>query len=334
VLRRPKPQKLNKIALSFSVSLSFMKEIQRINLPIANTKLLIRTACVLLFWLPAVFPITYAQAQEFPYVGVAVGQDINVRSGQSKNFEAVAQLKEGEKVVVVGKEYSWYEIKLPVQAKSYVSADFILQMRDHVGRVTGDRVNIRSRKDLGATILGRLNKNDLVRIRSTSDQWIEIEPIEQSFGWVHEDFIAFYSKDLPPARVVELPTRNIYKRKRREQRQKAQEIKVETITHIVKAKAPKLPPKPPEAKKEPEPKAEQKKFIKITGVIRPLGDRSITQNIRHQVKAEDDQTYYLKGYRSIIDTFLNYKVHIEAELLSDIQAPAPVVLVRKIELIL
>jgi len=254
--------------------------------------------------------------EEFPFSGRILSSDVNVRAGQSKNFEELGQLQQDETVIVVGKNFSWYKILLPPNAQSYIFAKFVEPLGDGIGMITASQLNIRARPDVQSSVLGRVNKGMLVRLLEPSEDWYRIEPVDQSFGWVFEDYIAFHSRQVPPPRVVTPPVRNVYKRKRMEQEQQARAPTPE----------PQIGTTPPTT---PEPE-----FVTATGVIAGLGNQGVTENVRHQLVVDGKPAYYLKGYRKIMDGFLNYKVNIEGEILPDIQAPYPVVLVTKIRLIL
>src|SRR3989338_1709375 len=85
-----------------------------------------------------------AAQEQFPYVGQVSGEGVNIRAGQSANFEKVGRLKSGDQVVVLEKSYSWYKIKLPIDAKSYITARYIKELDDQTGEVANDRVNVRA----------------------------------------------------------------------------------------------------------------------------------------------------------------------------------------------
>jgi len=276
-----------------------------------------RSALIILALLVCLIPPAAAQ-EEFPFSGKITAGDVNVRAGQSKNFEELGRLEQDETVIVVGKSFSWYKILLPDHSKSYVFAKFVEPLGDGIGMVTATNLNIRARGDVQSSVIGRLNKGAMVRIVERSDDWVRIAPVDQSFGWVLEDFVKFSSLSVPPPRVVTPPVRNVYKRKRMQEQQQA-------------AVARPAEPKTPAA---PTPAPVRSKSVAATGVITALGGQSVTQDIRHQLVVDGKPVYCLKGYRKVMDGFLNYKASIEGELLPDIRAPHPVVLVTKIRLIL
>jgi len=62
-----------------------------------------------LMLLPAAAAIP-AAAQEMPFVGVVVGDNVNIRAGASVNYYAVGQLNKGDLVRVHENLYGWYVI--------------------------------------------------------------------------------------------------------------------------------------------------------------------------------------------------------------------------------
>ena len=260
-------------------------------------------------------------AQEtFPFVAAIKAKNVNVRSGPSKNFEKVAELKQGEGVVIVAKSYSWYEIKLPYFAKSFISKQYIQMLGGGIGRVTGNRVNIRAGADVKCSVLGQAKKDEWVKVVGTKGEWFQIEPIDQSYGYVLAEFCEFRSEKVPPPRVVPPPTRNRYELKRRQDEEEQRRNALESRA------APELDLKKPE----------KKPIIryKMVGVIEAMGQEAISGDIRHKLLVGGQTKCYLRGYRGIIDSFLNLRVMIEGEMQKDIEAAYPVMMVTKINLIL
>jgi SH3-like domain-containing protein len=149
------------------------------------------------------FGCSNAEAQEvFPFVAKIKVKTANLRAGQNTNFELLGQLKEGDEIVVLGESFDWRKVKLPVDAKAYVNAGFVKDLGKGVGEVSGNRLNIRAAALVSASIIGQLKKGELIRILEKKDDWYRIEPPEESFGWVLNEFLEKTSKDIPAARSV------------------------------------------------------------------------------------------------------------------------------------
>lgn len=241
-----------------------------------------------------------AAEETFPFQGQIVSDNVNVRAGQSANFEKVARLNAGDKVVVVEKNFSWYKVKLPAGAQCYVHSKYVKDLGDSVGEITVNRLNARAGADPKFSSLGQLSQGALVKIAAKEGDWYRIEPVEGMYGWVSEEFVKFASRDVPAAMAVERPIRNIYK--------KQQVARAESM----RAGA----------------------SVNIQGVMEDLGDKAVSENVRHRLSADDKKVYFLKGYRRVLDNFLNAKVRIEGKVQDDPQADQPVILVTKVNLVL
>lgn len=259
---------------------------------------------VLLFGALLAFP-SYAHSQDFPFVGEITQDQVNVRAGQSENFERLGRVALGERVVVLAKEYSWYKIKLPVQCESYVNMKFITMIDQGLGKVSGEHVNIRARADIASAVIGQVNKGDLIRVVETQKDWHKIEPPDSVNGWLLTKFVKFQSKDIPEARKVELPSKNIYRKK-----------------------------KTAPDENSPAKETEHIEIFSAQGLLVDSGEKSPAQDICHRLVVDEHTGYYLQGYRWILDGFLDQKVRIQGTIQPQIKAPYPVVLVTKIELVL
>lgn len=246
----------------------------------------------------------FAAEETFPYSGEVTGSDINIRAGQNENFEIIGRAQKGDSVVVMEQSYGWRKIKLPADAKVYVNAGFVKMLDDGVAEVTGSKLNVRAAPGINAAVVAKLSKGELVKILETVKDWYRIEPPDQSYGWVPQEYLAYKSKDLPPARIVQPSSRNIYKKQ-----------------HTAQA--------------QPTPASSD--LVTATGIVDDLpGDKVISPELRHQLTVDGKPAYVLQGYRHVLDGFLHQKVKIEARIQpsSGRSASGPVVLVTRITLVL
>ena len=245
----------------------------------------------------------------FPFTGVINTNKVNVRAGQDNNFESLGVLNKGDSVVVAGKSFSWYQIKLPEQAKCYVNRKLVHFLRDEIGEINANRVNIRARADLNSAVIGQLNKMTKVKLVETLDDWYRIAPVEGLHGWVLADFIDFHSQEVGPPVTVQLPTKNVYEIKRQEEEKRKAE----------------------EARKKSE---EEQRKVSLRGMVALSAVSAGSENIRHEITTDDGKTFYLMGYRSVLDGFLNHRVQIEGLPQDEADLDLPVLLVTRIQLVL
>jgi SH3-like domain-containing protein len=151
----------------------------------------------------------YADVQGFPFVAEVNQDNVNIRAGQSENFERIYRLNKGDSVVVTGKEYSWYKVKLPQDVKLYVSSKYVTLLDDFNGEITGDKVNVRSGPSVEKTIMAQLKAGDKVAIVEKGTEWHTLKSIDGASGWVNEKFIVYVTNDFSSYREVPAPSHDL-----------------------------------------------------------------------------------------------------------------------------
>jgi len=266
-----------------------------------------RSLYLILFLFLSVHPLEAAPAFT-PFLAEAIVDSVNVRAGQSKNFERICQLDKGEEIVVLDKEYSWFKVQLPSKAKVFISDKYLLKRRSDQGQVTANNVNLRAGADINYSIVGQAQDGQLVVIKEHKDGWYAVEPIPGNFGWVSEELLRFKSAALPEVTLVEqapAPT-----------------------TPSDGAKAPEAGTKPP----APEAAAAASKVV--TGVLSAQRDPK-REGVYYKID-DNGRTYYIKGHNFSLDNFLGFKVRAEGtmEQPSFDNSGSPLLKLTKIQLIL
>ena len=249
---------------------------------------------------------THAQQEFFPFLAEVTGANVNVRAGQSRNFEKLSRLKKGDKVVVIDKSYSWYKIQLPLTANSFVSDKYILLEGRYAGMITADRVNIRAGSGINYSIIGQLSQGAKVKVLETTDGWVKIEPVPESYGWIKEDFLTFKSKDITHSQMSVT-----------DMKKEAISLELDPVDELL----------PKDISKS--------QMVSAVGYLTPYEHRT-DDEIYYRLKSNGKLTYFLKGLRYALDEFRGFKVQIEGIVQSS-QAQdeeSLVVEVSKIELIL
>ena len=160
---------------------------------IRNFTLILFTAGI--SFLNPVMLIAQLQAKEelsVSFVGICTGNKVNVRAGADINYEVITQINKNDKIVVLGKSYKWYKIKIPQGTDCFVHKDYI-QSKGNLKKIKGDHINIRSGPDIKHSVLGQLNNNDPVKIKTQEGDWYRIAAPKEFFAWVYSDFIKYYS---------------------------------------------------------------------------------------------------------------------------------------------
>jgi len=147
----------------------------------------------------------------FPYMAEITGENVYVRSGPGTNFYDCGKLNQGDKVKVIGKQFSWARIVPPPGSFSWISIQYVSidPANPTVGTVTGDRVRVYAGSDhvepLHSTYLqGKLDRGDKVKLLGEQkDDYYKIAPLSFAYLWVSINF----TKPLPAEPVkADAPT--------------------------------------------------------------------------------------------------------------------------------
>lgn len=251
---------------------------------------------------------SFAQQEVFPFLAEIIEDNVNVRAGQNKNFERLCQLNKGEEVIVVGKNYSWYKIKLPSRAQSFIHSEFVRLIDERHGEIIGNRVNIRAADGINHSVLGQLVKGDFVHILETKADWYKIVPIEESFGWINDGLIVFKSKNIPDQQAQQIV------HQQEKDSIKDLPLKESVVQEIIV------------------------KEIYTVSVEGDLNEDSVyaQDDVYYRFVANDQKIYYLKGFKQALDQFHGFKLRVEGSIDPALQGQHvyPTIIVSKVSLIL
>ncbi len=269
----------------------------------------------------------HAAEEHFPFLAEVSSPSVNIRAGQHLNFEKLGRLTKGQQVIVVGKEYSWYKIKLPGDAQSYISQDFVQLINPDTGLVKSDRVNIRAGAGASFTVLGQLKKGTTVKILEKLNRWYRIEAVEGTRGWISQQYLSFKSNQIPSRVPLIHDTQDTAQKQiPSPSGQSPSPIPVPTaeIKEIKSTEAVSV-------QKAPGP-------VSVIGRVENINEGGFSDDIRHKLIVDDHMIYYLKGYKNVIDEFVSYQVQVEGNIQQEKYlrhpSPYPVIVVFKINLVL
>ncbi len=139
----------------------------------------------------------------FPFTGVSLADNLNIRSGSNRNFPSIYKLKKDSKVIVKAEQYGWYKVNIPQDAIVYVARQYV-QQKGISGFITNDNINIRIKPSGDSDVVGMLKKGDVVSIvlGQSSRHYIAIRPTLDTCGWVVKDYIKFESSYVIPKPIA------------------------------------------------------------------------------------------------------------------------------------
>lgn len=293
----------------------------------------------------------YADEEFTPFVAESTGGQVNVRAGQSSNFEQLCQLDKGEEVVVIDKEFSWFKIQLPLSAKSYVSKDYVKYLGQNAGGVTANQVNIRAGPGIHNTVIGQLSKGEQIYILEEFEQWHRIEPIAECYGWVSEKYLKFKSKDTSELLTTRIPKVLIEEKIQTQELVAEEESGEEAVQEIVKITIEdtdsvddyvELPQNDEvedvhygkKAVQNPV-KVVKRGIISVVGYVEPHED-SEGDGVYYKIVSNGKPACFVQGVNHMLGRFVHHQVTVDGTVNQKLQDryPSPVISVVKVRLML
>lgn len=141
---------------------------------------------------------TLAQENFSPFQGEINSHDINIRSDSTVSAPIICSANKGSLVEVISEFYEWYKIRLPKFSPSYIKKSLVecigykepQKLNDcQNGKILKNRANVRLSPDETSPVLGQIDKDEIINIIQEKADWYKIEPIQNSFGWIHKKFV-------------------------------------------------------------------------------------------------------------------------------------------------
>lgn len=220
-----------------------------------------------------------------PFVGVITEDNVNIRAGQSSNFEKLTSLDKDAPVLVLDKSYSWYKIKLPKQSSNFISSKYLNFIDSKIAEVTANKVNVRARPTDKSSVLGQVNKGDKLDVIQISKDWVEIKAISNSYGWVSEEFIKFVTKDLS---VLDQKKEEVVLNKKVEPSIIEKNEPIVTQETIIKK-------------------------VKINGLL-VFDKNAVDQNKLYRLEAANKTSIFLIAPAYVLNDFIDYQIEVEGTL--------------------
>lgn len=129
----------------------------------------------------------------FPWEGEITASNVYVRSGAGSNWYPTTKLNNGDRVVVLGEKFGWYQVAPVPGSFSYVDAAMVDRAAGaKKGTIKQDKVYIRagsaleSRKNATQVVL---NKGDSVEIQGEADGFLKIAPPPGATLFVSKQYV-------------------------------------------------------------------------------------------------------------------------------------------------
>ncbi len=129
----------------------------------------------------------------FPWEGEVTASNVYVRSGAGSNWYPTTKLNNGDRVVVLGEKFGWYQVAPVPGSFSYVDAAMVDRAAGaKKGTIKQDKVYIRagssleSRKNATQVVL---NKGDTVEIQGEADGFLKIAPPSGAMLYISKQYV-------------------------------------------------------------------------------------------------------------------------------------------------
>ncbi len=254
---------------------------------------------LIFFGFSAIIAQANPKDSRYPFIGQIKAKRVNIRSGPHINFEILGKTKKGDKVTIVGKRQGWYKVRLPKTIPVYVHYELVQRRTEPAGIVKGSRVNARAKPNIKATLVGQLNKGEIVTIRGLKNEWLEITPTANCSAWISTDFIDY----VKPGLAKEPEPRKIVIPKHKKKTSKCRDC----------------------AKKKDSPLAK--------GIVEDSGRLINKRSLAKLIDDKGNIKYFLDAEKKLLDTYGNSRVAIWGEVVKDKNYSAPIIKVHKIILI-
>jgi len=147
----------------------------------------------------------------------ATGTNVNVRSGPSTSFSVIQQIQPGTKYPVVDQEGDWVKIQLTGDKFGWV-ANWLLAIsedsptestlnKDYV-RINVDKLNVRSGPSTDYSIIGSLQRDELVKVIAVEQGWYKIN-FNEEIGYIAGEFVSEAAIENQPTVVILNPGTNL-----------------------------------------------------------------------------------------------------------------------------
>ena len=155
-------------------------------------------ALIIISSLTSMIPLGASAASNIAYGAATIDTPIlRLRSGPSTDSAVVTRLSEGDIVVILQRTNSdWYYVNFHGTV-GYVSTTFLRDVLsaenfNAQGRVTGDRVNIRTRPNTSSDIMGVYPKDTVMTVIGINDGWYKVQHDGRT-GYVRSDYMVIIS---------------------------------------------------------------------------------------------------------------------------------------------
>lgn len=259
-----------------------------------------------------------ARCEFEPFRGEVNTASIHIRTDSTVNSEIICKALKKQPLDVIGESFEWYKIKIPFCGVSFIRKDLIRLTGEKTGEVTVDLANIRLRPSESSPVIGKAVRGEMIEIIKETKGWYKIQPVEESFGWIHKKFV----HRTTPEKLSEPPVESSSS----PEQENGQENNISLPEERVQAEVSAVIP---DAAGIDESKQEE---LAVEGIVKTYGN-VFNRKATHKLITKNKKTYLLKYNRVILNTVTFHTIRAYGTLIPSGKHKYPVLEVKKIEII-
>lgn len=141
-----------------------------------------RTVAIVLLFIVLVSAVPFRAAAlsgvKTTHIGIVKASKLNLRSEPSSNSKIITQAPKADYVVITGKVGEWYRVNYNLVSgymhQAYLNVYTVKNIELGYGRITGNKVNLRSGPGTTYSVASQANTNDTAYIIGLNNQWYKV----------------------------------------------------------------------------------------------------------------------------------------------------------------
>ena len=125
-------------------------------------------------------------AVALPQLGIVTANILVVRARPAPHYERIGQFARGDKVIIVGANADWYEVRVPADTRAWIAAQYL----NEAGTVSADLVRLHSGPGLVFTTFCMAKQGDKLDVLGPPvDGWQQVRAPADASAWISRIYV-------------------------------------------------------------------------------------------------------------------------------------------------
>jgi hypothetical protein len=121
-----------------------------------------------------------------PQLGIVTANILVVRARPAPHYERIGQFARGDKVIIVGANADWYEVRVPADTRAWIAAQYL----NEAGTVSADLVRLHSGPGLVFTTFCMAKQGDKLDVLGPPvDGWQQVRAPADASAWISRIYV-------------------------------------------------------------------------------------------------------------------------------------------------